>query len=103
MSAAHQLSQPNPSFLTRVLDSVDRGHAKAAAMIHGARNTLHATLERSLDRAELMSTSMIGGARKRLQRIDVVSADAVNRAQGVVGQAIEKARLARSKPEHVSH
>jgi hypothetical protein len=98
----HQLSQPSPSLVTRVLDTVDRAHAKAAMKLHGARSSVRTTLEHALDRTEQLMTTGIGRARKSLQRADVVSADLVNRAQGVVGQTIEKARVARSRPEHLA-
>jgi hypothetical protein len=99
---AHQLSQPSPTLVTRTLDAVDRAHAKAATMIHNARNDVRVTLEHGLDHVEQVMTKGIDRARKGLQRADVVSADVVNRAQGVVGHAIEKARLARSKPAHLA-
>jgi len=98
---AHQLSQPS-SLVIRTLDAVDRAHAKAAMMIHTARNDVRATLEHGLDRVEQVMTKGLDRARKGLHRADVVSADVVNRAQGVVGHAIEKARVARSKPEHLA-
>ncbi len=72
-------------------------------MLHGARNELRSRFEHGLDRLEQLTSTTIDRARKSVQRVDVASADVVNRAQGVVGQAIEKARLARTKPEHLSH
>jgi len=81
------------SLLTRSLDAIDRGHARTAMRIHDLRNDLLATLERGIDRLELVLKS----ARKGIKRIDVVSADAVNRAQGAVGMAIEKARISRTE------
>ena len=100
MSATHHLS-PSPTLVTRTLDAVDRAHARAATILHNARNDLRATVERGLDRAEQLTTTAFERARQRVKRADVVSADVVNRAQGVVGHAIEKARVARAKPEHL--
>jgi hypothetical protein len=90
------------SLVTRTLDTVDRAHARIAARLHEVRNDLLASLERGLDRAEAASASAIKRARKSLRRVDKVSANAVNRAQGVVGQVIEKARLARTTPAHLA-
>lgn len=89
------------SLVTRTIDSVDRAHARAAARLHDARNGVVAKLERGLDRAEELSAAMIKRARASIKRADEVGARAVNRAQGVVGQAIEKARLARA-PEQLA-
>jgi hypothetical protein len=86
------------SLVARALDTVDRGHARTAARLHEARNRVVAQLERGLDRAEELSAGLLRRARHGLKRADAASADAVNRAQGVVGQAIERARLARSAP-----
>jgi hypothetical protein len=86
------------TLVTRTLDAVDRGHARAAARLHEVRNELLATLERSIDRAEKVSAIVINRARKSIKRADELSANAVNRAQGAVGQAIETARLSRSTP-----
>jgi hypothetical protein len=90
------------SLATRTIDAVDRAHARAAARLHAVRNELLATIERGIDRAEQVSSSVIKRARTSVKRVDKVSADAVNRAQGVVGHAIEKARLARATPAHVA-
>ena len=102
-STIHQLNKPTTSLVTRTLDAVDRAHARAAMLLHDVRNDVRSTVERGIDRAEELTTSVFDRARRSIQKVDVVSADVVNRAQGVVGQAIEKARLARSKPEHVTH
>lgn len=90
------------SLVTRAIDAVDRGHARAAARLHAVRNDLLATLERGIDRAEKVSTTAIERARSSIKRVDKVSADAVNRTQGLVGHAIEKARLARTRPAHLA-
>lgn len=87
--------------LTRALDAVDRAHAKAATVLHGVRNDLLQRLSNSIERAELITTSAFERARNGVHKADTVSADVVNRAQGVVGQAIEKARVARSQRLHV--
>lgn len=93
-----KLDSSSNSLVTRTLDGVDRAHARIATRLHDARNAVLTTLEHGLDRAE----QLIASARKGIKRADQVSADAVNRAQGVVGQAIERARLARTIPEHVA-
>lgn len=86
------------SLLTRSLDALDRAHARGAMRLHDLRNDVLASLGRGIDRLE----AVLERARKGLERADTVSADAVNRAQGVVGKAIERARLARSTPAHVA-
>ena len=97
-----KLNAPTTSLVTRALDSVDRGHARAADTIHTLRNTVRETLERGLDRLEAATTSAIKVARKRLTTADKTTADAIIRAQGVVGQAIERARISRSEPQHLA-
>ncbi len=87
--------------LTRALDAVDRAHAKAATVLHDVRNDLLQRLANSIERAELVTTSAFERARNGVHKVDIVSADVVNKAQGVVGQAIEKARIARSHRLHV--
>lgn len=87
--------------LTRALDAVDRAHAKAATVLHDIRNQLLQRLANSIERAELRTTAAFERARNGIHKVDTVSADVVNRAQGVVGQAIEKARIARSHRLHV--
>lgn len=100
MNTAHQLSDSHStSLVTRTLDAVDRTHARAATRLHGLRNDLRGALERGLDKVEEVVASM----RDALGRADARSADAVNRAQGAVGQAIERLRHARATPEHVTH
>jgi hypothetical protein len=78
----------------RVLDTVDRGHARAAAALHDARNAIRTRLELGVDRAEQLTAKLFDGARKNIQRIDATGADTINKAQGLVGHAIEKARPA---------
>ena len=88
--------------LTRVLDAVDRGHARAADRVHTVRNAVRDTLEHGLDRIEKVTHSAIVGARARLKRADSVAADGIIRAQGAIGSALEKARHARTLPDHVA-
>ena len=93
-----KLDVSTPSLLTSALDSVDRGHARAASSVHTIRNQVRETLEHGLDRVE----ALVATARKRLTRADAATADAIIRAQGAVGQAIERARLARTTPQHLA-
>jgi hypothetical protein len=100
MSTVHQISDSHStSLVTRTLDAVDRTHAAVAMRVHGLRNNMRATVESGLDKAE----AAIARARELLVRADERSADAVNRAQGVVGQAIERLRHSRMSPEHLTH
>ena len=102
-TAAHKLSDASSTTLvTRTIDAVDRAHARTAARLHEVRNELLGTIERGIERAEKLGANVIKRARKSVKRVDKVSANVVNRAQGAVGQVIEKARLARSTPEHVA-
>lgn len=87
--------------LTRALDAIDRAHAKAAKVLHDVRNDLLQRLANRIERAELVTTSAFERARNGVHKVDTVSADVVNRAQGVVGHAIEKARVLRSNRLHV--
>lgn len=86
--------------VTRALDAVDRAHAKAASVLHDLRNELLQRLANTIEHAELVTTSAFERARNGVHKVDSVSADVVNKAQGVVGQAIEKARVARSHRMH---
>jgi len=97
-----KLDTPNHSLVTRALDSIDRSHARAADSIHTIRNSVRGALESSLDRFEAATTSFIKTARKRLTTADSATADAIIRAQGAVGHAIERARLSRSEPQLAS-
>jgi len=90
------LTKPSP--VTRILDSIDHGHARAADRLHTARNNLRALVERALDRAEASIQSLRG----RLDTIDKTTADRIIRAQGVAGAAIEKLRHVRATPGHVT-
>jgi len=97
-----KLSDPSSTGLvTRAIDAADRGHARAAARLHEVRNDLLAAVERGIDRLEQANTRLIERARAGMKRADHATADAVNRAQGVVGQALERARQARS-PLHLA-
>lgn len=92
------VNDPKPTTLTRVLDSVDRGHARAADRMHTLRNTIRARLDRGLDLLE----GAIGALRARLDRADKGAADGIIKAQGVAWTALEKLRHARSLPDHVT-
>ena len=59
-----------------------------AMALHEARNRARSRAERTLDRA----AAAIDRARGSVQKIDAKGADLVNRAQGVVGHALERAR-----------
>ncbi len=93
-----QLDDPEPTTLTRVLDSIDRGHARAADRMHTLRNVVRARLDRGLDLLE----GAISGLRVRLDRADKGAADGIIKAQGVASTALEKLRHARSLPDHVT-
>lgn len=103
-TTVHKLADvhSNGGILTRTIDAIDRAHARTATHLHDRRSSLVSKLEAAIDRAEEIMTSMFERARKSIQKVDVVSADAVNRTQGLVGQALERARLARSKPGHLA-
>lgn len=92
------LNDPKPTTLTRVLDSVDRGHARAADRLHTLRNSVRERLDHGLDLLE----GAIGGLRVRLDRADKGAADGIIKAQGVASSALEKLRHARSLPDHVT-
>jgi hypothetical protein len=96
-SAVHPLSSTDTRIVSRAIDAVDRAHARAAMWLHERRNKLRARLERGIARAEDVTSTALQRAHRGVERFDVASADAVNRAQGVVGQTIEKARHRRSK------
>lgn len=89
------------TLVTRALDAVDRAHARAATVLHDVRNDLLHRLVDRIERAELRTLSVFERARNGVDKVDAVSADVVNRAQGVVGHAIEKARVIRSNRLHV--
>ena len=96
----HQISDSHPtSLVTRTLDVVDRTHARAAMRVHDLRNNARAAIERGLDKAE----ELIAQLREGLKRADQRSANAVNKAQGAIGQAIEKLRHSRTSPDHLTH
>jgi t-SNARE complex subunit (syntaxin) len=102
-TSAHKLSDGHAhGLVTRTLDAVDRAHARTATKLHDGRNAVIKRLETTVDRLETVMTQVFERARKGLQRVDAVSADFVNRSQGAVGQAIERARLARTSPDHVA-
>lgn len=82
------LSTRRAALTTRAIDAADRAHARGAMMLHEARNRARDAAELVLDRA----AAAIEHARARLKQVDAKSADLVNRAQGVVGHALERAR-----------
>jgi len=98
----HLSESSRVTVVARTLDAVDRAHARAATLLHDARNDLRSTLERGIERVERLATTACARARQRVQRADAASADAVNRAQGAVGQAIDRARQARARREHAT-
>ena len=100
MNNAHQISDSHShGVVTRTLDAVDRTHARAAARLHDLRNGVRGAIEHGLDRIE----GVLARARDGIKRADERSASAVNRAQGAVGQAIERVRHSRLGPAHLSH
>src|SRR5689334_12364680 len=102
-TSAHKLSDGHAhGLMTRTLDAVDRAHARTATRLHDGRNAVIARLERAVDKVEEVVTGIVERARKGIQRLDTVGADLVNRSQGAVGQAIERARLARTSRDHVA-
>ncbi|CAN5910385.1 hypothetical protein BH11MYX2_BH11MYX2_32920 [soil metagenome] len=97
-TSTHKIETPDPTLLTRFLDSIDRGHARVADRMHTARNAMRSTLDAGLTRLE----GAIGSLRERVDLADKRAADGIIRAQGAVGGALEKARHARSLPGHVA-
>ena len=90
------LAKPTP--LTRILDSIDRGHARAADRLHTVRNHVRERLDGALDRLE----AAVGSLRGRLDRVDKSAADGIIRAQGLAGSALERIRHARTTPDQVT-
>ncbi len=91
-------SLAKPTALTRIIDSLDRGHARAADRLHTLRGNARQLLERGLDRLE----GTIETLRGRLDAADKTAADRIIRVQGLAGGALEKLRHARSTPDHVT-
>ena len=91
-------SLSKPTHLTRVIDSIDRGHARAADRLHTLRNNVRQLVERGLDRVE----ESIQTLRGRLDVVDKKAADRIIWAQGLAGGALERLRHARSTPAHVT-
>ncbi len=87
-----------PTALTRVIDSIDRGHARAADRLHTLRGSARKLLERGLDRVE----GTIQSLRGRIDSADKRAADRIIFVQGIAGGAIEKLRHARSTRDHVT-
>jgi hypothetical protein len=88
----------SPTLLTRVLDSIDRGQARAADRLHTLRGTVRSYLEGGLDRFE----GTIRALRDRLDHADKSAANGIIRAQGAANGALEKLRHARSNPDQVT-
>lgn len=88
--------------LTRILDGIDRGHARSADRLHTLRNGLRDRIEHGIDRIEHAVTTAITAVRARVKVADAVAADGIIRAQGAVGRALDKARHARSSPAHLA-
>lgn len=101
MSTTNGVQPRTDTLVTRALDAVDRAHARAATILHNVRNDLLHRLADRIEHAELVANSAFERARNGVHKVDTVSADVVNRAQGVVGHAIEKARVIRSNRLHV--
>ena len=78
----------------RAIDALDRTHARAATTLHGVRNDVRGTLERALDRAQELTLAAFARVRASMKKADAASADAVNRAQGVVNHALDVVREA---------
>lgn len=101
-TTVHQNSQLSKvPFTMRAIDAVDRTHARAATVLHGVRNDVRGTLERVLDRAQELTLAAFARVRSSVQKADAVSADVVNRAQGVVNHALDMAREAGTKRAHL--
>jgi len=83
---------PRTTLVVRTIDAADRAHARAASRLHDVRNGLRSTALRGLDRVEHAVVATFRAARDAITRVDAKGADAVNRAQGVVGAALDKAR-----------
>lgn len=101
-STTHKLDTASHHPLTRVLDGIDRGHARAADRLHVLRNGLRDRVEHVIDQLERVVTAAITTARSRVKLADTAAADGIIRAQGVVGRALEKARHARTSPAHLA-
>jgi hypothetical protein len=102
-SKTHKINSASHGPLTRVLDGIDRGHARSADRLHTLRNGLRDRVEHGIDRLERVVTSAITAVRARVKVADARAADGIIRAQGAVGRAIEKARHSRTTPAHLSH
>jgi hypothetical protein len=92
MNNEAQTAPVRSTLVVRTLDAADRAHARAATRIHDVRNGIRVSSLRGLERVETLMTTAIARVRDGIARVDAVGADAVNRAQGVVGTVIERAR-----------
>lgn len=102
MASLNKIESKSNGPLTRILDGIDRGHARSADRLHTLRNGLRDRIEHVLDRVEVLAHSAITAARAKVKVADSATADSIIRAQGAVGRAIEKARHARSEPAHLA-
>ncbi len=101
-STTHKIESASNGPLTRILDGIDRGHARSADRLHTLRNGLRDRIEHALDRVEELAHSAITTLRANVKRADSAAADSIIRAQGAVGRALEKARHARTSPAHLA-
>ena len=92
MNTESQNAPARTTLVVRTLDAADRAHARAATRIHDVRNGIRSTSLRGLERVEQLVTNAIARAREAITRVDAAGADTINRAQGVVGTVIERAR-----------
>lgn len=101
-SNTHKIDSTSHGPLTRILDGIDRGHARVADRLHTVRNGLRERIEHRVDRFEQVVHSAISAVRARVKLADAATADGIIRAQGAVGRALEKARHSRTSPAHLT-
>jgi hypothetical protein len=101
-STTHKIDATSPGPLTRLLDGIDRGHARSADRLHTLRNGLRDRIEHAVDRLEQLTHAAITALRANVKRADGAAADGIIRAQGAVGRALEKARHVRTSPAHLA-
>jgi hypothetical protein len=101
-STTHKIDSTSSSALTRVLDGIDRGHARSADRLHSVRNSVRDRIEHAIDRLEQLAHSGITALRAKVKLADGAAADGIIRAQGAVGRTLEKARHARTSRAHLA-
>jgi hypothetical protein len=101
-STTHKIDATSSGPLTRILDGIDRGHARSADRLHTLRNGLRDRIEHAVDRLEHVVHATITALRANVKRADGAAADGIIRAQGAVGRALEKARHARTSSAHLA-